>query len=362
MEELSAVILLQRILDDAVARGASDVHLHFTDEALQVQFRIGGHVVSFVQVPDPFGTVIRRIKALGRMDVAEARIPQDGAFQWVTESSDGLPGRRCDVRVAVVPTVGGETAVLRLFERGGAAPSLADLGVAPAQLAQLRALLMRDAGMILVAGPTGSGKTTTLYAMLQELSRWGRRVVSIEDPVEMQMPGWQQMEVREHIGVTFDASLRAVLRQDPDAIMIGEIRDEQTARAALRAAMTGHLVLSTTHARDLIGAAARLVDLGLPRELLGEVLCAVVAQELLYVRCEACGGEGCPDCAGSGHTGQRRAIFRILEMDGVLAAEVASHRSWSELRGVWTGRAESPAVRPLAPARPGRKAGDDGCP
>ncbi|MDQ0188331.1 Flp pilus assembly complex ATPase component TadA [Alicyclobacillus cycloheptanicus] len=333
MEELSAVILLQRILDDAVARSASDVHLHVVEGDLNVMFRVNGGMEPFVRVPDPAGTVVRRIKALARLDVSETRVPQDGAFQWVTDAAQGEEGQHCDVRVAVVPTVGGETAVLRLFVRGGAAPSLADLGLTAAQLAVVRGLLRSASGMILVAGSTGSGKTTTLYAMLQALAAEGRRVVSIEDPVEMHRPEWQQMEVRERLGVTFDVGVRAVLRQDPDVIMIGEIRDEATARAALRAAMTGHLVLTTTHAHDLVGAAARLVDLGLARESLGDVLRGVVLQALVHADCALCTGQGCDACAGTGRGNRRKAVFQIEPMDPVFAARLASGASWAELRG-----------------------------
>lgn len=332
VEELSAVIVLQRILDDAVNRGASDVHLSAAGGDLRIQFRVHGNLIPFLHVPDPLGTVVRRVKALARMDVSDTRLPQDGAFQWTTSAIDASPGRQCDVRVGIVPTVGGETAVLRLFERGASVPSLLGLGMDDQQVQRVRSLLMHNAGMVLVAGSTGSGKTTTLYAMLQELTRWGRRVVSIEDPVEIQVPDWQQMEVREHIGVTFDVGIRAILRQDPDVIMIGEVRDETTARAALRAAMTGHLVLSTTHARDLIGAAARLVDLGLPRAILGEVLCGVVVQELTRAVCPACQGAGCDDCTESGYRKQRNATFQILEMDGELASLTASSEPWTAVR------------------------------
>ncbi|MCL6548766.1 MAG: Flp pilus assembly complex ATPase component TadA [Alicyclobacillus sp.] len=258
MEELSAAVLLGRILDDALARGSSDVHLHADRNHLTVHLRVSGRIEPYLRVPDLGPPVIRRIKALAKMDVAESRIPQDGSFRWHTDAAD------CDVRAAVIPTVAGETAVLRLLSRYREPVSFTDLGMTDSQAERMNAILQNTSGLILTAGPTGSGKTTTLYAMMVQLSRWGRHVVSIEDPVEMPLPDCQQVEVRERIGVTFDAGLRALLRHDPDVIKVGEIRDEQTARVALRAGMTGHLVLSTTHARDAAGAVARLLEFGVP--------------------------------------------------------------------------------------------------
>lgn len=247
VEDLTAVDLLQRILDDALARDCTDVHLRGTGTEVTVDFRTAGLLVPFSHFHDPNQMVIRRVKALARMDVAESRLPQDGAFVWPAEAGP------CDVRAATVPVVGGESVALRLLSRSARGTSLESLGIDAAAAAQIRSLLQEESGLLLVAGPTGSGKTTTLYAMMREVAATSRHVVSIEDPVEMELSQCRQMEVRERIGVTFEAGLRALLRLDPDVIMIGEVRDEVTARVAVRAALTGHLVLSTTHARDWMG-------------------------------------------------------------------------------------------------------------
>lgn len=343
VEELSAVVLLQRILDDALLRSASDVHLRHAAGLLQVAFRVDGQVEPFLTVPDPAGTVIRRVKALGRMDVSESRLPQDGAFSWHLPATDDAPECRCDVRAAVVPMLGGEAAVLRLLAHSGdLRQSLLEIGMTELQRDRILHMLSRPAGLILVAGATGSGKTTTLYAMLQELVGMGRRVVSIEDPVEIPMSTWQQMEVRERIGVTFDVGLRALLRQDPDAIMIGEIRDDQTARVAVRAALTGHIVLSTTHARDTVGAAVRLVDFGVARELLCEVLLGVVVQDLTV---EVDHNLDPIDSEWSVPAQRRRlASFRISEMDRELSAQMASGVSWATLRDAFADRLRASTV------------------
>ncbi|MBX5437607.1 MAG: Flp pilus assembly complex ATPase component TadA [Alicyclobacillaceae bacterium] len=317
MEELSAVVLLGRILDDALARGSSDVHLHAGLGDLTVHLRTAGHIEPYLHVKDLGASVIRRVKALAKMDVAESRVPQDGSFRWHTDAAE------CDVRAAVIPTVAGETAVLRLLSRRKEAISFTSLGMTEQQSAQLNRILQTGSGLVLAAGPTSSGKTTTLYAMMVQLARWGRHVVSIEDPVEMPLPDCQQVEVRERIGVTFDAGLRALLRHDPDVIMIGEIRDDQTARTALRASVTGHLVLSTTHAKDVAGAVQRLVGFGLPKSVVTDVLRAVVVQELRPRPCRAgCGGKACSRCRGTGVDPEREAVFHIFEMAAAPSASL----------------------------------------
>lgn len=326
VEELSAVVLLQRVLDDALARRSSDVHLEANENQLVVQFRVAGALQPYLRLEEFGAAVIRRIKALARMDVAESRLPQDGAFHWQGGTL------ACDVRAASLPTVHGEVMVLRLLPRQTEAMTFAGLGMTPEQCATMERLLRADSGLCLVTGRTGSGKTTTLYTMMAQLALWGRHVVSIEDPVEMTLAACHQVEVRERVGITFDRGLRALLRHDPDVIMIGEIRDDATAQVALRAALTGHLVLSTTHAPDLPGAAARLVEFGLSRPLLGDVLKAVVVQHLAVRTCPDCAGAGCASCGSAGAPGLRVAAFSIHEMTSDLGALFASGRSWHEVR------------------------------
>jgi type II secretory ATPase GspE/PulE/Tfp pilus assembly ATPase PilB-like protein len=222
--------------------------------------------------------------------------------------------------------------VLRLLPSANDMLAFPALGMSQEQTEQMRLILQNPSGLILVAGATGAGKTTTLYAMMLQLSRWRRRVVSIEDPVEMALPDCHQVQVRERIGVTFEAGLKALLRQDPDVIMVGEIRDDATARVALRAAMSGHLVLSTTHAQDLVGAVARLVEFGLSRALVCDLLRAVIVQELYPQPCQDCNGAGCRLCEGTGWDKERRARFDIHPMSISMTQLLASDRSWVDIR------------------------------
>jgi general secretion pathway protein E len=326
VEDLSTAVLLGQFLDDALLAGASDVHLHAGQNHFTVQFRVSGALQKYMSMQQNGDSIVRRIKALAHMDVTEARIPQDGAFHWESDTN------ACDVRVASLPTVSGEAVVLRLLIKAKGPLSFTDLGMTEAQAKLVLNLLKDSTGLILVSGPTGAGKTTTLYAMMAQLARFGRHVVSIEDPVEMAIAECRQMEVRERIGVTFDAGLRSLLRQDPDAIMIGEIRDEQTARVAVRAAMTGRLVLSTTHAKDVVGAAARLVEFGLSRSLVGDVLAAVLNQHLFPMLCVDCKGAECKMCQGSGYLTSRTAEFDVYPMTTALSGLIASDLSWSDVR------------------------------
>ncbi len=326
MGDLPTALLLQHILDDALSEGASDIHLQANDVQLSVHFRISGVLQLYQTLPYAGDSIVRRIKALAHMDIAETRIPQDGSFHWESDKGE------CDIRVASLPTVDGEAVVLRMLIHAKGPVSFTDLGMTKEQEQLVLKLLAQSTGLILVAGPTGAGKTTTLYAMMVQLSRLNRRVISIEDPVEMMIADCRQMEVHEQIGVTFSAGLRALLRQDPDVIMIGEIRDEETARVALRAAMTGRLVLSTTHANDVIGAAARLVEFGLSRTLVGDVLSAVISQKLLSIACVHCHGTGCRACDETGYTTTRCGVFEIQPMTGTLAGLITSNLSWGEVR------------------------------
>ncbi len=326
MEDLSTAVLMQRILDDALLVNASDVHIHSRQHEMSVRYRVSGVLKTYLSMTQSGDSIIRRIKVLARMDITEKRIPQDGSFHWESDTNT------CDIRVASLPTIDGEAVVLRLLIRTRAPLSFIDLGMTPIQEKQMLQLLSETSGLIVVSGPTGSGKTTTLYAMMLHLARLGRHVISIEDPVEMPLAECRQMEIHEQIGVTFDSGLRSLLRQDPDVIMIGEIRDDETARVALRAAMTGRLVLTTTHAKDVVGSAARLVEFGLSRALVADVLAAVVCQRLQPLLCEKCEGITCNGCGGTGYRNMREAIFDIQPMTAHLAGLIASELPWGEVR------------------------------
>ncbi|MCL6516168.1 ATPase, T2SS/T4P/T4SS family [Alicyclobacillus sp.] len=334
MEEWSTASLLQRILDDAVENRCTDVHIFPAGDGIRVQMRCDGRLHPYLDLPTEAASIIRKVKALARMDVAETRVPQDGSFHWDTQTAG------CDVRVATLPTVRGETAVLRLFPGRRTCWRFEDLGMSREQAEAVSLLLEEKHGMVLVAGGTGAGKTTTLYTMMWHLSNLGKRVVSIEDPVERTIENCHQVEVRERAGITFGAGIRAVLRHDPDVIMVGEIRDEPTAQAAARAALGGHLVISTTHARDWLGAAIRLCELGVSRSVAGEVLRAVIVQELApaarLVDVERT-GDGGP----FGQEG--RAQFAIHRVTGEASAWIASDRPWAEVRR-WMER-QAPAPR-----------------
>lgn len=326
MVEISASILLERILHDALERKSTDIHLQVANHNLQVEFRIGGRLFPYVSVPGHGESISRRVKALCKMDVNESRLPQDGSFRYESEAYVS------DVRVASLPTISGESVVLRLLPLKPADVSFASLGMLPDDTTKLLRLLKSDHGLVLVAGPTGAGKTTTMYAMMTQLARWGRRVLSIEDPVEARLRECQQMEVREQYGLSFDGGLKALLRQDPDVIMVGEIRDDITAHVVFRAAVSGHLVLSTTHATDLVGVASRLVDFGLSRSLMTDVLRGVIIQHRIASPCHDCLGHGCVTCNGTGEAAEYHPRFGVYEFSPEIVGILASDASWTEIR------------------------------
>jgi type IV pilus assembly protein PilB len=330
--ERSAVTIVDRLLARAAADGASDLHLESTHDSFRVRFRVDGtfrDVANFVPALAP--AVVARVKVLSGMDIAEHRLPQDGRFS-VTVST-----RRLDVRSSTYPTLHGEKAVLRLLDRSTLRLHLESMGMRGAVLERFREIIRRPEGMVLITGPTGSGKTSTLYAALAELVETGKHIITIEDPVEYALSGVNQGQTNEKAGFTFSRGLRAILRQDPDVIMVGEIRDPETLQTAVEASLTGHLVFSTLHTNSAVATAARMIDMGLEPYLLASSVLGIVAQRLVRRICPTCRtevptppgvahlfpagapahlyrGSGCEDCRGTGYRG-RAAIHELVVMN-----------------------------------------------
>ena len=325
--------LVDGLLQQALQERASDIHLEPAVQGLRVRFRIDGMLREKEILPlELQAAVLSRIKLLSSLDIAEKRLPQDG--RWRVQAEE----QKFDVRVSTLPVQGGEKVVLRILPFRGMQRNIETLGFGKDALQRYRLLYKKPQGILLVCGPTGSGKTTTLYATLAELNQPESNLVSIEDPVELQLPGMNQVQVNTKAGLTFAAALRAILRQDPNIIMVGEIRDAETADAAVRAAMTGHLVFSTLHTNDAAGAVVRLLDLGVPPFLVATSLLGVVAQRLVRLVCRECRqpyfpekhtaegmlldnmpegkrsfvkGCGCDACGQSGYRG-RQAIYEVM--------------------------------------------------
>lgn len=327
IDDAPAVRYLQALLETAVAYNASDLHLEPQPEALHVRFRIDGRLQHASTAPTDLGRrLAARIKVLARLDIAERRLPQDGHFRhW-------LDGRAVDFRVATLPTLHGEKLLLRVLDAKRQLRTLSQLGMEADQLARLTLALAAPSGIILVTGPTGSGKTVTLYACLQALNDGSRNLCTAEDPVEIELPDVTQVQINEAIGLGFAPVLRALLRQDPDVLMIGEIRDPHSAQTAVRATRTGHLVLSTLHTDDAPSAVSRLENLGIARAEIADCLRLVIAQRLVRRRCAVCGGEypECSACAGEGFAG-RTGIHELLPLDPPLRALIGTGASTARI-------------------------------
>ena len=352
------VQVVNAMLAEAVRAGASDVHVESLSDGLRVRLRLDGVLHDTQQLPRGFQAgVLSRLKVLAGLDIAERRLPQDGRAR--VRAGD----REIDVRVSTLPALHGESVVLRLLDGGGGGSTrgLGELGFAADMHERLSRMLARSSGLVLVTGPTGSGKTTTLYAALAERSTPGVKVVTVEDPVEYRLDGIVQLPVNPKAGFGFPGALRAILRHDPDVILVGEMRDTETAEIAVQAALTGHLVLSTLHTTDATGALARLVEMGVPRYLVAATLHGVLAQRLVRTVCDSCGewrepraeeralvadqhdagrgtaiarvrdGRGCPSCAGTGFRG-RAAIAELLVLDEAFRAAFVADASLDALR------------------------------
>jgi len=343
---------LTLIIDEAVKARASDIHLHPGEDKLRVRYRIDGTLQEMFSLPLVTLTpIISRIKILANMNIADHHRPQDGQFSVKTK------GRFIDIRVAIVATVYGEMAVLRLLDKSRATLALPELGFLPDSLNKYEKMLKVPYGIILVSGPTGAGKTTTLYASVNSLNQTERNIITVEDPVEYRFSNINQIQVNPRAGLTFASGLRSILRLDPDVILIGEIRDGETASIAIQSALTGHLVLSSIHANDAVGVVQRLLDLGVEPFLVSSALIGVVAQRMVRQVCPNCArlikasteesliynqemgeqrseffyGSGCKSCANSGYRG-RMGIFEILCTSDGIKTLLVKGTSASELR------------------------------
>ncbi len=316
-----AVRLLNLIVGEAIKRGASDIHLDPDEKGLIVRYRIDGVLHQHLVPPqDLQSPLITRVKVMAKMDIAERRLPQDGRVKM------RMGAKVIDFRVSTLPVACGERIVMRLLDKGNIVLGLDYLGMSKNMLAGFRRLTDCSEGMILVTGPTGSGKTTTLYSALSELKSPEVNIMTIEDPVEYRLPGIAQMGVHPKIGLTFATGLRHILRQDPDIIMIGEIRDRETAEIAIQSALTGHLVLSTLHTNDACSAVTRLVDMGIEPYLISSCCLGALAQRLVRKVCTACGGKKlptpCPLCLGSGFYG-RHGMYEMMTMSRALRQQIS---------------------------------------
>lgn len=338
--EAPVVRLVNLLLVEALQARASDVHLETYAGALRVRYRVDG-VLQDAPSPPPHlaAAVVSRLKIMADLDIAERRVPQDGRIRL------RLQDRSVDVRVSTVPALHGESVVLRLLDAARGRISLDALGMADDTLARFRTAIARTHGIVLATGPTGSGKTTTLYAAVETLRTGREKILAVEDPVEYELAGVPQIPVHEKAGVTFASALRAMLRQDPDIMLVGEIRDGETAAIATQAALTGHLVLSTLHTNDAAGALTRLRELGVEPYLVASTVEAVLAQRLVRTWCRECRGAGCDACRRTGYRG-RVGIHELLVMSDALREAVqagvdsATLRRLAEAEGMRTLRIE----------------------
>ena len=345
-EEAPVVKLLQSVFDDATQVRASDIHIEPQETRLQIRFRIDG--VLHLQTESDIkiaSALALRLKLISGLDISEKRLPQDGRF------AIKVKGQQIDVRISTMPTQYGESVVMRLLNQSGSTLKLDSIGMPAAMLERFRAILRRPNGLVLVTGPTGSGKTTTLYGALAELNTPERKLITVEDPVEYRLAGINQVQVNDKIDLTFAKVLRSALRQDPDVVLVGEMRDQDTAQIGIRAAMTGHLVLSTLHTNDAASTPIRLLDMGVPRYMVATSIQVVLAQRLLRLNCASCAkpyalkptehawlqnelgdtfdtaryqaGAGCAHCNGTGYRG-RTGVYEMLEMTESLA-NAANH-------------------------------------
>jgi type IV pilus assembly protein PilB len=345
--------LLNTLLLQAIHDHASDIHIEPFEDDLKIRYRIDGVLYEIMSPPHRLGAALTsRVKVMSKLDISETRLPQDGRIEL------NIGGRPVDLRVSTLPTMFGESVVMRILDRSNVSLDLEKIGLRNKDLALMRALIEKPNGIVLVTGPTGSGKTTTLYSALNEANKPDVKIITTEDPVEYDLDGIVQVQINEEIGLTYASCLRSILRQDPDTILVGEIRDLETAQIAIEAALTGHLVFSTLHTNDAPSVVTRLVDLGVEPYLLSATLEAVVAQRLVRRICDDCKteylpsdeelfeldlepsavkgkrfyyGEGCKRCNNTGYRG-RQGIFEIMLLNEKLKQMIIDHASVADLR------------------------------
>ena len=350
-ENKPVVDVVNEMIIDAINKKASDIHFDPTENELNVRIRIDGELLEYAKVPNFVKkNLLTRIKIISGMNITETRLPQDGAIKNLTDAS-GL-----DIRVSSLPIVDGEKIVIRILNYSMSSSGLESLGLSEENLEKIHKLLKMPNGIILVSGATGTGKSTTVYAMLQILNTVSKNIITVEDPVEMKIPGINQVQVMSDIGLTFGNTLRSILRQDPDIIMIGEIRDDETARIAVRASITGHLVLSTIHTNNSLNTIERLLDMEVERYLLGSALTGIIAQRLVKKLCPKCRAsrpttnyekelfrkvlnkevdaiytpQGCSECI-NGYTG-RTALHEVLVLNQEIRDAITNNIRKNELR------------------------------
>jgi type IV pilus assembly protein PilB len=353
VEEAPVVRLLNLMINQAIGDGASDIHIEPHKRHVQIRYRVDGILRDIMNAPKAVQAgLISRVKIMANLDIAERRVPQDGRIHLTADSKE------FDLRVSTLPTVFGEKAVMRILDQSSTRLGLNKLGFAPMTMDLWQQMVTKPYGMILVCGPTGSGKTTTLYSTLHRINTTDKNILTVEDPVEYQLPRVNQVHVNPKAGVTFASALRSFLRQDPDIIMVGEIRDRETAEIAIQASLTGHLVLSTIHTNDAPSATTRLVDMGIEPFLISSSIIGVLAQRLVRTVCRNCiesyhppiealhrlgmvpkegeevvfyRGRGCDRCKGSGYRG-RIAIFELMPMNDTVRDHILRGASASVIR------------------------------
>lgn len=357
LTDMSVADLVSPIVREAVAQGASDIHIATTPNEALVRFRVDGVLRTSRRLSkDDIDHVINRLKVLSNMETGRVRVPEDGHFALKFENDETEKEHTIDVRVSIFPTVNGPAAVLRLLNRTDMLISLDEIGFDEEIRARVRQLTIASYGMILTTGPTGSGKTTTLYSMLMEINRKERNIMTLEDPVEVFIDDMRQSQIVPEIGFTFAKGLKSILRQDPDVMMIGEIRDSETANHAVQASLTGRMVYSTLHANTTIGGIARLIDLDIERGMIAYAVRGIIAQRLVRKICQACiepdpdprreyikflglsevnityyRGKGCPECKNTGYHG-RTGVFEVLIFDDELRAMIVDKASMTVLQ------------------------------